>query len=165
MFVWVRFPSPVPKIFLDFMIKNIDKEHFIDVCNSSQSMCAACAQLGMQFGTFKRYALKFGCYKTNQSGKGIHRKSPKHTIPLNEILEGLHPSYQTSKLRKRLIDNGIKENKCECCGISSWNDKPLSIELHHIDGNRTNHKLENLMFLCPNCHSQTDTFRAKNINK
>ena len=44
-----------------------------------------------------------------------------------------------------------------------WNDKKINMELDHIDGNRTNHKLKNLRMLCPNCHSQTDTYRAKNI--
>jgi 5-methylcytosine-specific restriction endonuclease McrA len=46
--------------------------------------------------------------------------------------------------------------------ISDWQGRPLSLELHHIDGNRQNHLLDNLVILCPNCHSQTDTFRAKN---
>jgi hypothetical protein len=45
----------------------------------------------------------------------------------------------------------------------SWNGKELQLELHHVDGNRNNHSLDNLMLLCPNCHSQTDTFRARNI--
>ena len=36
--------------------------------------------------------------------------------------------------------------------ITEWNGKPIQMELHHIDGNRTNHKLSNLMMLCPNCH-------------
>ena len=69
------------------------------------------------------------------------------------------------KLKKRLYDAKIKFNICEICGISDWNDKPLECELDHIDGNSSNHKLENLRILCPNCHSQTTTFRAKNIKK
>jgi 5-methylcytosine-specific restriction endonuclease McrA len=47
--------------------------------------------------------------------------------------------------------------------MPEWSDKKINMELDHIDGNRTNHKLENLRMLCPNCHSQTDTYRAKNI--
>ena len=53
-------------------------------------------------------------------------------------------------------------NICEECGVKSWNGKELNMELHHIDGNRTNHLLENLQLLCLNCHSQTENFRAKN---
>ena len=57
----------------------------------------------------------------------------------------------------------FRGHKCECCGLSEWNNLPINFELHHIDGNRTNHSLENLLLICPNCHSQTETFRAKNI--
>lgn len=144
---------------------NIDKEEFIRICNESESMSSACRKLNMHFNTFLRYAKKFECYNPNQSGKGIHKAGNGNDIPLNEILEGLHPNYQTYKLKNKLIKFGIKKNECECCGISEWNGKPLSLELHHKDGNRFNHKLENLILLCPNCHSQTETFRAKNIKK
>ena len=82
---------------------------------------------------------------------------------MQDILNGKHPEYQSFKLKNRLIKEGIKENKCECCGISEWNGKPLNLELHHIDGNSCNHLLDNLQLLCPNCHSQTDNFRSKNI--
>lgn len=142
---------------------NIDKQHFIDVCNTSKSMSEACSKLNIHFNTFKKYAKLFGCYKPNQSGKGINKKQNGNLIPLDEILLGKYPYYQTYKLKNRLIKDGIKMNICEICGISSWNDKPISLELHHKDGNRTNHRLENLILLCPNCHSQTETFRAKNI--
>ena len=83
-------------------------------------------------------------------------------LPLSKILTK-DSSYNRTKLKQRLIEEGIKENKCEICGISEWNGKPIQMELHHIDGDRTNHKLSNLMMLCPNCHSQTETFRARNI--
>lgn len=52
--------------------------------------------------------------------------------------------------------------RCNCCGLSEWNSKPLTLEVNHKDGNAANNVLENLEFLCPNCHSQTDTFKAKN---
>lgn len=83
-------------------------------------------------------------------------------IELSEILAGKYPSYQTFKLHNRLLNEGIKENKCEICGISSWMDKPIQLQLDHIDGNPHNHKLENLRLLCPNCHSQTKTYCGKN---
>lgn len=66
-------------------------------------------------------------------------------------------SYNRTKLKERLFSEGIKECKCECCGISEWQGKPISLQLHHINGNR----LENLQILCPNCHSQTDNFSSK----
>lgn len=84
----------------------------------------------------------------------------------NEILDGLHPSYSGCKLRVRLFAAGLKEEKCEDCGVTEWRGKKLILELDHIDGDRTNHKFENLRILCPNCHSQTETFsRVKKLMK
>lgn len=143
------------------MIK-INEENFKNVCDSSNSMMEASIKLDLHFNTFKKYAIKLGCYKTNQSGKGIKKHVPPK-IDLQEILEGKHPNFQTFKLKNRLLNEGIFENKCSECKISEWNNKPISIELDHIDGNRSNHKFSNLRMLCPNCHSQTETYRAKNI--
>ena len=141
----------------------ISKEEFVTTCTRSESMRKAAIQLDLSFTTFRKYARQFGCYKPNMGLRGFHR--PKESFPLEKILDGQHPSYQSGHLRRRLIEAGLKENKCETCGISSWNDQPICIELHHIDGASTNHRLENLMMVCPNCHSQTKTFRYKKRNK
>lgn len=90
-------------------------------------------------------------------------KGPKYS--LEDILDGKHPNYQSSKLLLRLVEEGMKEYKCEICGISTWNSKPLSLQLHHKDGNRNNSCLNNLMILCPNCHSQTDNFAGRATRK
>jgi predicted nucleic acid-binding Zn ribbon protein len=55
--------------------------------------------------------------------------------------------------------------KCSCCSISQWNGKSIVLEIDHIDGNSENNRPENLRFICPNCHSQTDTYKARNIGK
>ena|SRR5262252_1444491 len=84
-------------------------------------------------------------------------------IPLEEILVKDSTYQNTSLLRKRLVAAGLLENKCyDCGGPPVWNNKPLVMQLDHIDGDRTNHQIENLRLLCPNCHSQTDTWCAKN---
>ena len=67
------------------------------------------------------------------------------------------------KIRKLLIES--KGYKCEECAIESWNNKPICLEVDHIDGNNKNNDLLNLRFLCPNCHSQTNNFRGRNIAK
>ena len=83
-------------------------------------------------------------------------------IPIQEILNGMHPYYQTFKLNKRLLKEKIFKNECNVCGISEWNNKKISMQLDHINGDSSDHKKENLRFLCPNCHSQTETYCGKN---
>ena len=83
-------------------------------------------------------------------------------IDLIEILHGKHPTYQTLKLKNRLLKENILENKCSICGIDEWQGKEISLQLDHIDGDNHNHRLENLRLVCPNCHSQTDTYCGKN---
>lgn len=56
-------------------------------------------------------------------------------------------------------------HKCECCGLETWLDKPITLELDHIDGDTRNNVKSNLRLLCPNCHSYTDTWCGKNIKK
>ena len=65
-------------------------------------------------------------------------------------------------LKQRLLHLGLKQNCCERCGISEWQGEPLSVALHHINGDRLDNRLENLELLCPNCHSQTDTYSGRN---
>jgi hypothetical protein len=142
----------------------IDDQKLIDACSNSLSMAEACVKVGIHMNTFIRHAKRLGIYNPNQGLKGSNKpkQEGKGKIPLNEILEGKHPQYQTFKLKNRLIAEGLKENKCELCGISEWQGFTLMCELDHIDGNSTNHSYSNLRVLCPNCHSQTDNFRAKN---
>lgn len=89
----------------------------------------------------------------------------KKQIPLNEILVE-NRNYKSSDLKKRLIKEGLKEDKCEICGCSNeWNGKPLILQLDHINGNHSDNRLENLRIVCPNCHSQTETFSNKRAKK
>ncbi len=148
-------------------MKKIDKEYFIKVVNESLTMRQACITLNMQFSTFKRWAEKFNCYKPNQGAKGLKKSNPNYFTEndLKDLLEGKRPSYQTYKVKLYLLRYGYKENKCDKCGITEWNGKPLNMELHHKNGISYDHRLENLEMICPNCHAQTDTYRSKNKTK
>jgi hypothetical protein len=65
-------------------------------------------------------------------------------------------------LKGRLLAAGLKENRCERCGIEDWLGDPLAMALHHVNGEGTDNRLENLMMLCPNCHAQTPNFSGRN---
>jgi hypothetical protein len=68
----------------------------------------------------------------------------------------------THRLKRKLFNAGLKERKCEECNSTTWQNMPLPLELHHVDGNRLNNNLSNLQMLCPNCHALTTNFRASN---
>lgn len=110
----------------------------------------------------KKYNLNLDAINTNRK----HMQQKKYTRYTEEsfrqaITSG-NISDSSSRILKRIVKFRIKPYVCECCGLSSWNNKPISLELHHKDGNRRNNKLSNLEILCPNCHSQTDNFRFRN---
>lgn len=79
-----------------------------------------------------------------------------------EIFTYPSPYQGRTTMKKRLVQNLGMEYKCALCGIKDWLEQPLSLHLDHIDGDQTNNRVENLRFLCPNCHSQTDTYCGKN---
>lgn len=67
---------------------------------------------------------------------------------------------KNGKIAKPLIY--LRGHKCEKCGLSEWLGQPITLEVHHIDGDHYNNELDNLQLLCPNCHSFTDNWRGKN---
>ena len=104
-------------------------------------MAEAARKLGMHFNTFKRHAVKLGCYATNPSGKGV-LKPRIPAIPTEDILAGKYPDYETYKLKRRLIREGYMEDRCQRCGWAEKRepeDEFTPCELHHIDGNPRNH--------------------------
>jgi DNA-binding CsgD family transcriptional regulator/5-methylcytosine-specific restriction endonuclease McrA len=82
-------------------------------------------------------------------------------IPLEDLLV---KGRRTSRghLKARLIAAGLKENRCEICGITHWMGKPVNMQLHHRNGDGSDNRLENIQFLCGTCHSQTDTYGGRN---
>jgi hypothetical protein len=133
---------------------NIPKQEFIDICENSESMAHAASKLGLHFNTFKKYAIKYNCYKTNQSGKGI-KKYHTNLLDITKI-------QSRAGIRNRIIRGNLISYQCSECELSEWKGQKLSLHLDHIDGNGHNHELSNLRFLCPNCHSLTETYTGKN---
>ena len=116
-------------------------------------------RLECKVDTLKSYYKKLGItYTGNMCGKGI-RKDPKRKSALEIIGSS---SFNNSVKRKRLIEDGLKEAKCECCGLSEWMGKPIPLELHHKDFNHHNNNLDNLQILCSNCHMQAHNYNNNN---
>lgn len=149
-------------------MKTIDVDKLKEAIDNSKTMAEAAKKMGLSFSTFKRAAEKNGFYIPNQGRKGVKREAYENEsqrIPLEDILKGLYPFYSRKHLKTRLLIEGIKKNECEECGLTEWRGKEIVCQLDHIDGNASNHKLENLKILCPNCHSQTETHSGKNRDK
>ena len=72
--------------------------------------------------------------------------------------------FETGYAKKALLKFKIKKYECEICKIVEWQGKELVLELDHINGNNRDHRIENIRFLCPNCHSQTPNWRGRNKN-
>jgi hypothetical protein len=91
-------------------------------------------------------------------GKTIGPKQPLQKYLNNEL------QISSCKLKVRLLSEGLLERRCSKCRNSTWLNVPIPLELHHVNGNRSDNRLENLRLLCPNCHALTPTYRGKNIS-
>jgi hypothetical protein len=81
--------------------------------------------------------------------------------PLDELLVR-GSTTNSGRLRRRLIDAGLKPAHCEECGMAEWRGVQLPLCLDHRNGDHTDNQLENLRILCPNCHAITDTWCRSN---
>ena len=121
-------------------------------------------QLNCKPETLNSYLEKMDInYAGQQAKKGQYKGANKY----KDVFEYLEKStnIKSSILRKKLIESGVKEDRCEICGISEWQGVKLPLELHHKDTNHYNNSLENLQILCPNCHSITKNWRGRNIQR
>jgi ribosomal protein L40E len=90
-------------------------------------------------------------------------KNFEKAIPLEKILVE-NSTYSRRHLKNRLISEGLLDYKCDICKNNGiWNNKKLVLQLEHKNGKSNDNRLENLCFLCPNCHSQTDTYAGRNV--
>lgn len=134
----------------------ISDNEIIKCYNENLTLHETAVKLNMTVVTLWRRAKKINLKWSDKI------REPTNKIMLEDILKGDYPQYQTFKLKKRLLKENIFINKCFECNITEWNNMPINMQLDHIDGNSHNHKLDNLRLLCPNCHSQTDTYCGKN---
>ena len=143
------------------------KELMEDAVKNSFSYAEVCRKIGLKpvGSNYKTVKSKIALYNLDIShftgqrwnrGKSNSEETSIHS--LNDILQkGI--IYSSDSLRKRLIKSELKKNECELCHISG---EDISLELHHINGDHYDNRLENLQILCPNCHSKTPNFRNRN---
>lgn len=142
--------------------EQVSLETLAELVKNSTSFSEVMRQLGYKSFTSQQPALKRYLDKNNISY--LHFKGHawnKDEIPLSE-------NNDFGVINKRTIrEILLKERpyKCEKCGLIDWLGEPIILQVHHIDGNSSHNTRENLMLLCPNCHSQTDNWCNKNVKR
>lgn len=144
-----------------------------EIVASCRSITQVLTKLGLKaaggnFKSLKNRFEEFGIDTSHFTGKGWKKGDDTPVIKpfdLEDILKGLHPKYQSHKLRIRLLAEKVFEHLCSMCGLTEWLYKPIALELDHINGVNNDHRLENLRLLCPNCHATTSNYRGKNKGK
>ncbi|MCQ2754452.1 MAG: HNH endonuclease [bacterium] len=139
-------------------LKNTENHSLLDVC---RELCVK--PNGYYYDLFRKIIkdenIDISHLRKTPWNKGLYYRV--EVKPLSEILTK-DSKIQSAQLKRRLFNNGLKEHKCECCGNTEWMGLPIKLELHHINGDHFDNRLENLQILCPNCHSMTDNYRGKN---
>lgn len=112
-----------------------------------------------------KYARKISSAKGANATKENYKQ-----IRYNKLQLVLQNKADVTILKKKnlkdlLIEFGYKQHICENCKLTTWLNLPISLQLHHIDGNHDNNNINNLQLLCPNCHAQTDTYGLRNMSK
>ena len=144
-----------------------DKEKLEDAVKNSNCKSDVLRYLNIStksgnFQTLERYMKKYGI---NEDGlKYDYKRGYKWPKKYNNPDIFCENSTMSRKnIKKRIIKDELIKYECsECDNTGEWNGKPLSLELDHMNGINDDNRLENLRFLCPNCHSQTSTYSAKN---
>lgn len=146
------------------------ESEFIDAWNSSATVSECARRLnvkaaGGNFFTLTKTAHALGLSKEHFTGKPLERtkKGYSKTKPLEEILVEDSSYTSTNALRNRLIREGVFPAQCSNCKRTEWIGEDIPLELDHINGVSSDHRIENLRILCPNCHALTPTYRGKNI--
>jgi hypothetical protein len=118
----------------------------------------------------QKEANRQGLVKAYQEGRKGYTYNPASNwakgvsiIPNDKVFVE-NSSYSNEMVKGRIVKENLLEYKCIKCGIDSWQGETIVLDLDHINGDNRDNRLSNLRFLCPNCHSQTDTYKGRNKN-
>ena len=149
-------------------IDQYSEQELREIISSSYSLSECCRKLGYSDkGRHGPDRIKEKCKEYNISYEHFSQTKNATIVStkynMEEILVENSTYKNISRLKIRLINEGYLEYKCSMCNNDGfWNGQALTLELDHINGQHLDHRIENLRFLCPNCHSQTNTFSGKN---
>lgn len=132
---------------------------WVEESNHTITHTEICKRLNCRVATMLTYFKRMNIsYKGNQGTKNIQIVSDGEWFSINSTRSNM-------VIKKRILQYDLIPYECSHCDIKdSWNGKPINLQLDHINGNNRDNRLDNLRFLCPNCHSQTDTYCGKSIN-
>lgn len=140
----------------DILERRADVEKWIA---SNRPKAFICRELQCKPITLDSYLAKMGLnYAGNMGGKG-YKQSPTRKHARAYLRRGSFIS--SHKLRIKLLADGLKQRVCEQCGQDEWLGEPIPIELHHVNGDRFDNRLNNLQLLCPNCHALTENHAGR----
>lgn len=148
-------------------VYNLKDEDFKELIQNSYSFAECARKIGLSVnGKNATIQIKKRCEELGLSLEHFNPMKAAHERTKQSLEEILikDSNYRNSdRLKKRLIKENILQYKCAICGNEGeWNGLPLSLQLDHINGNHFDNRIENLRILCPNCHSQTNTYSGKN---
>lgn len=122
-----------------------------------------CRELRCKPETLNSYLKKMNLvYTGNKGGKG-KKNTPTRKSANVYLYQG--SIINTHKLRQKLLEDKLKDARCERCGGSKWLNESIPLELHHVNGDRFDNRIENLQLLCPNCHALTDNHAGRSSAK
>ncbi len=148
------------------VIRQVTDIEFIDAVKSSSTQTEVLAKFGLcnrgnNYRTLMRRIRELGIDTSHFLAQNANALK-KRTIPLEAVLIQNSQYSNTWRLKRRLLKEQLIENVCSLCGLTPyWNGRELALQLDHINGNHLDNRIENIRILCPNCHSQTDTFAGK----